>query len=148
MLILKGTIGPNGIIVKARLGLSATEAQQLRMAGRPVPPGVDLFGLVDTGSDCTCVDPPILSAVGASLAGFTFANRPALGGLTLVPHFDVSLALVHPSGNRSDDLVIRSLSVIELQLPSPGFQALFGRDVLSGRQQICDGTDNTLSLAY
>jgi hypothetical protein len=62
--------------------------------------------------------------------------------------YDASLTVVHPSGNVGDNLVLRHLSVLDLQLGPLGYQALIGRDVLAACRFSYDGPGNRFRLAY
>src|SRR5712692_2372765 len=91
-----------GPLVNVLIEVSAPRAMALRTAGQVVPQPVPLRGLIDTGADCTFVDTrhipflsqqtPAIVLVGDGKGGFTYAAQ-----------YDVSLTIVHPSGNRRDN---------------------------------------------
>jgi hypothetical protein len=58
------------------------------------------------------------------------------------------LAIVHPSGNARDNLVIRDLSVFEVSLTPLGYQVIIGRDVLAKCRFLYDGPGDEFELAY
>jgi hypothetical protein len=148
MPILSGLIDPSGLYLDVRVGLSAVEIRRRRNAGEAIPAPISLRAIIDTGADSTCVDGPSVASLGLEISGITLANRPALGGLGPVIEYDVSLTLIHPSGDPRKDFVLRAYPVIELPLGSLGFQALIGRDFLSQCQLFYDGPGNSFSLAY
>jgi hypothetical protein len=148
MPILKGLIESDGMLLDLRVALGATQAQKKRSAGQPLPAPIQIRALVDPGADCTCIDPSALAPLTPNATGVTLANVPSVGGLASVIQYDVSLTLIHPSGDARKDLVLRDHPVIELALGPLGIRALIGRDVLSHCHLFYDGTDNTFSLAY
>src|SRR5947209_6087632 len=70
-------IDAEGALVDAVVGLAAADAQALRSAGHPVPSGIPVRALVDSGAEVSCVVPQIMAPLVASglLPGrFVFAN--------------------------------------------------------------------------
>jgi hypothetical protein len=128
MPILNGQLEPDGALVDVLVGLSRPEIRRLRAAGRPVPASVALRALLDTGAECTCVDPQSLVGLLLPLKGIGLTNVPAMGGLTPAAQHDASLTVVHPAGT-SQNLVIHEHQVVELALGQLGYQMLIGRDL-------------------
>ena len=62
--------------------------------------------------------------------------------------YEVRLTVVQPSGNAALDLVLPELPVVELSLAALGYQALIGRDVLTGCRFLFDGPAGRFELGY
>ena len=145
---LRDVIRPDGAFVEVRAGWSQSSGRQLRAALRPVPPATQTQAILDTGAEMTCVDWAIITVLGLAFGGTTFANLPAHGGLTGAGVFDVSLTIVHPSGNATDNLVIPAMSVLGVSLSPVGYDVLLGRDLLANCRFLYEGPTNQFELGY
>lgn len=89
-------------------------------------------------------------AAGGSLPPlrFVFASVPALGLFGLAAEYEVTLSIVHPSGESRSNLVLRSHPVLDQPLAKLGYEGLLGRDVLNQLAFYWDGPGKLLSLAY
>ncbi len=148
MPVLRAALQSEGALVDVLVGWSAVDAQKLRAAFRPVPPAVPARALLDTGAEITCVDQALIQRLGLAFGGFLQANLPAHGGTAFYQLHDVSLTVVHPSGNPRNDLSVRTLQILEISLAPLGYEILIGRDVLARCRFLFDGTANRFSLAY
>jgi hypothetical protein len=99
-------------------------------------------GVLDTGSDVTCVSAAVLSRFALVSAGQTTTHTAA--GSSHVNLFDVSLSLLRPGGLAL--LVVEQLVVVELLNPPPGIDAFVGRDILSQLLFFHDGPQNEFTL--
>ena len=145
---LAGDLLPKGALVAIEVGLSRADVQQLRNAGRPIPATVSLHALLDTGAECTCVDPQAVATLSLPMKNIGLANIPAVGGLVPTVEYEASLSVVHPSGDSRLNLVIGALLVAELPLAGLGYRALIGRDVLLKCRFLYDGPRARFQLAY
>jgi len=148
MPVLTGIVDPDGPFVDILVGWGAKAARGLRAALKPVPPAVKVRALIDTGAEITCVDASVIQILGLPISGWTFANLPAHGGLTVSIEYDASLAILHPSGRQANNLVVPNLSIMEVPLATLGFQALVGRDVLSRCRLLYHGPKRKFRLSY
>jgi hypothetical protein len=148
MPLLKGSLGPDGALVDLLVGLSRPEVRRRRLAGNPVPAPIAIRALLDTGAECTCIDPQALTPLTLPLKGVGLANVPAAGGLVGTSQHDASLTVVHPSGTAALNLVLPEWPVCLLSLGHLGYQALIGRDVLNRFLFVYDGAGQTYTLAY
>jgi hypothetical protein len=127
-------------------GVSRPRAEALKKAGLPVPPNINVKGLVDTGASITSIDPSILKALSVISTGTIPLHTPSTKAG--VPHvanqFDVSLILVHPKAIRT----WFALPVIEAELIHQGIQALIGRDVLKCCLLTYDGEAGTFAIGF
>jgi hypothetical protein len=146
--VINGILQADGAVVEILVAPSRSKVQALQMAGSPIPAAVAARAVVDTGADCTSIDPQVLRPLGLPVKAFTLANMPAAGGRTLATQYDISLTILHPSGDRRLHLVIHDLLVVELPLGVLGYQALIGRDVLALGDFHYKGKAGSFTLTY
>jgi hypothetical protein len=145
---LTDSITSAGAIVSIEVGVGAAGIRALHTARRPVPPPRAAQALLDTGAEMTCVDSSLIRSLAIPVGGSVLVNLPAHGGLTLGTQHDVSLNIVHPSGNPYHNLVIRDLRILDVSLTYLGYQALLGRDVLATCRLLYNGPRNRFRLAW
>jgi len=145
---LNGILEPEGALVAVEIGLSRPEVQRLRNAARPIPAPVSLKALLDTGAECSCLDPAALRTLVLPLTSIGWANISAVGGLAVTPGYDASLTIVHSSGDSRLDLVIGALSLVDVALASLGYEVLIGRDILGRCRFVYDGPGGRFRLRY
>ena len=148
MPILTAALAPSGALVEVLIGLSTTSIRALRAALRPIPPPISVHALIDTGAEVTGVDSGLLQTLALPQRNFVLANLPAHGGLAISHWHDAGVTIVHPSGKRQDNLVMRSLAVLALPLAALGYQAVIGRDVLARCHFLYSGPRNRFRLSY
>lgn len=148
MPILIEHIHSDGALVDVRIGWSVARARRLRATLQPVPPAVTARSVLDTGAEVSCLDSALVQSLGLPLGGTVLVNLPAHGGITGGVLYNVSLTIIHPSGNARDNLVVRDLAVLEIGLSSLGYQMLIGRDVLKQCRFLYDGPAKRFELRY
>jgi hypothetical protein len=111
-------------------------------------PPVPARAVLDSGAEATCIDSSLVQTLGMPPKGFTLANLPTAGGLTVGTEYDISLTVLHPSGNARLHLVVSDLVVVELALGVLGYQALIGRDVLAICKFLYHGPRGRFRLSY
>jgi hypothetical protein len=149
MAVLNGALSiPDGALVDVLIGVGRPHRQFLRTSGNPIPAPIRLRGLIDSGAECTCVDEPRVRALHLPLATASLANAPSLGGLFVGSQVEAGLTILHPSGDRSQHLLIPEITIMELSLGAIHFDALIGRDVLALGLFVIDGPAGTFTLAY
>jgi len=141
-------IDPEGVLVDVEVAWSSVEVRVARQSGRPIPPSVRARALIDTGADASCLDSTIVQQLGLPFGGLSMTNVPALGGVTFSPAHDVSLTVLHPSGNNALNLVLADLLVLDLDLATVGYQVLIGRDVLAWCRLLYDGLGARFKMRY
>ena len=104
MPLISGPLLPEGALVDVEVGWSHARAKRLRMALRPVPPPLPITAMVDSGAEISCADPSITQQLGLPFGGSALANVPAQTGLNISPMHDVSLVILHPSGDPKNHL--------------------------------------------
>jgi hypothetical protein len=145
---LSGLLQPEGALVAVEVGLSQTEVRRLRSAFRPIPAAVALHALLDTGAECSCVDPRAVATLALPFANVGLANIPALGGLAPITQYEACLTIVHPSGDSRLNLVVDGLFLAEVPLAALGYEVLIGRDVLARCRFMYDGPGGRFLLRY
>lgn len=133
----------------AGIGVSNARHSALEAASQPVPPVVQVRGLVDTGASCTCVDPSVLKALLLTPTGKATVSTPTTGATPETKdQYDIGL-LVPGRLATHTPLVIPSLPVVCADLlQAQGFHALIGRDVLASCLLTYDGVSGLFTLAY
>src|SRR2546421_592043 len=145
---LTGRLAPEGAIISVELGLDRSTLRLLRTSLHPIPSPVSARALVDTGAEVTCADSSLIQALSVPVSGSVLANLPGHGGYTVGFYYDLGFTIVHPSGNLRDNLVVRSMSVLELSLAVLGYQVLIGRDLLARCHFLYSGLRNRFRLSY
>lgn len=133
----------------AYVGVSHARAAALTTASLPLPTPVTIQALIDTGASGTCVDPSVLQTLGLTPSGSVTVNTPSTGNH---PHtadqYDVSI-FVPGSLATQPPLIVPNLAVVCSELlPSQGFHALIGRDILSVCIFTYNGAAGLFTLAY
>jgi hypothetical protein len=145
---LSGLLEPEGALVAVEVGLSQAEVRRLRNVSRPIPAAVSLNGLIDSGAECSCVDPQAVATLALPFSNVGMANIPALGGLAPITQSEACLTVVHPSGDSRLNLVVDGLLVAEVPLGALGYEVLIGRDVLAKCRFVYDGPGGRFRLRY
>jgi hypothetical protein len=118
----------------------------LAAAGRALPSPVWAAGMIDTGTNVTCVTPDLLRRLGLSPTG-QGSSRTA-GGLAAVNLFEVSLS-IPPAGNAAGPMLTRhDLIVMEMPGPIPGVEVLIGMDILMDCKLLVDGPARQFTLEF
>ncbi len=139
-------ISPDGCALQILIGLHGKEMAALYAAGKPIPNPVWVRGLVDSGTDITCVAPRVMHQLGLVIAGST--STQTAGGSVNVNLFDVSLTITDPAKPSTHTLVREHLVIMELLHALPTFEALIGMDVLAQCLLILDGPGQQFTLAF
>lgn len=147
---------PDGAVVRVRVTIDRPTLLRLRLARQPVPQPVDVLALLDTGAECSCVDPSVAARAALPIYGFGFASAPGtnvkppsgFGGAGVNSLHTAGLTLLHPAGGVDQHLVVPDVIVQALPLTKLGFDALIGRDVLAACVVVYDGPAGSVTLAY
>lgn len=137
----------DGPRVRVRIHLNPKDRRHRWRQRQVIPPPVEVWALLDTGAECTCVTPGVAARLSLPVARFRMANAPGLAGLTGALVRDASFTIVHPAGGRHD-LVLPELEVTELDLAALGYDALVGRDVLARCVLTYNGPAGSFTLGY
>jgi hypothetical protein len=128
------------------IGLNAQDSTKLIAAGRPVPNPVWAIGLIDTGTNVTCIAGNILHKLGISSFGQTSTHTAS--GPASVKLFEVSLSIPPASNLPSPMLTQGNLIVMELTDPIPDVEVLIGLDILLDCRLVLDGPGRQFTLDF
>jgi hypothetical protein len=137
---------PDGPALPVRIGVDGKNMADLHATGQTIPPPLALRGLIDSGTDITCVAPWVLRQLGLVSAGSS--STQTAGGSVKVNLFDVSVTISGPAGKAGPMLVRDQLIVMELTQALPNIDALIGRDILNDCLFILDGPGKQFTLAF
>jgi predicted aspartyl protease len=138
-----------GAVVDLLVGISASDAHLLRLAGQLVPLPVAAKGLIDTGAVFSCIDSQILRQLGQEPVQKVNVVTASSGAAVVVcDQFEVSLTLVHPALARGKARLAKSLAVAELDFTGLPEDALVGQDVLAHCKFVYDGKTKHFSLTF
>jgi hypothetical protein len=115
-------------------------------AGQALPSPVWTTGVIDTGTNVTCVTPDVLQRLGLIPTGQ--GKSQTVAGEAAVNLFEVSLS-IPPAGNVAGPMLTRrDLTVMEMPSPIPGVEVLIGMDVLLDCKLLLDGPARQLTLEF
>lgn len=115
-------------------------------AGQALPSPIWTRGVVDTGSNVTCVTPSIFQRLGLLPTGQGHSHTVA--GQAAVNLFEVSLSIPPPANAAGPMLTRRDLTVMEMPSPIPGVEVLIGTDVLRDCKLSVDRRARQLTLEF
>jgi hypothetical protein len=138
-------ISDDGPITDFRVGLSPAEAKALRVDGKSIPDAVLCRGLIDTGSDCTCVAVEIIKTLGVTPTGITDAYVAGNPVPQKVQTYALGIHIVHPTGTFTLPGLI---SAPGFDMSQMGIEALIGRDVLKNCFFFYNGAANRFAMAW
>ncbi len=142
------SVGP---VVQLSVAVSGTRAATLRQAGQggAVLQPILLRNLIDSGADVTFIDTRHLPFLAGQVPTAAIVADPSSGAISFALQYDVSLTILHPSGNRRDHLIRSTLPVVDKTLVAHlGYQALIGRVVLNLCTFFYEGNAQTFTLGY
>jgi aspartyl protease len=137
---------PDGLFVDVLVGLDAQMVTDRLAAGLPVPPAVQVRGLLDTGSDVTCVHASLLSHLGAALHAPT--TTQTAGGSVRVNLFRMRVSICDARNPTGPLLMNPSLLVMEPQQSLPNAEVLIGLDILLNCKLFLDGPAGEFTLQW
>ena len=144
---LTGPLTPQGAVLDILIGLSAADVRRLRLALQPIPQPLSLQALIDTGASHTSVDAKAFQPLGLQPSNFIVVSTASASALPRA-QFEVSLRIVHPSGNSQLDLLLESVTVTDADLLPNQLPALIGCDLLALWVFKYDGPAREFTLDY
>jgi hypothetical protein len=115
-------------------------------AGQALPSPVWTTGVIDTGTNVTCVTPDVLQRLGLTPTGQGKSQTAA--GEAPVNLFEVSVSIPPPGNVAGPRLTRRDLTVMELPSPIPGVEVPVGMDILLACKLLLDGPACQLTLEF
>lgn|SRR5574337_2095263 len=139
----------NRPILNAVVGVSEARRAALEAAGQPVPGGIPIRALLDTGASASCLDPSVLGQLGLTTpTGSTLVHTPTTGSTPVSADvFDIGLLI--PGAEPSHvPLVLPTVPVTRHDFSAQGFLALIGRDILCQCVLVYNGSMGFFTLAF
>jgi hypothetical protein len=137
-------ISTDGLALTALIGLARPAMQSLTAAGMTIPRPITARAIIDTGSGVSCVSAAIISILG--IPPTSQSSTYTASGQVPVRLFDVSFSV--PSADPAVILVIPDLTIMELPVTIPRFDAVIGLDVLLQTRLIIDGPAYSFTIDF
>lgn len=144
---LKFPITPDGMICDVLIGLNGQTTKSLVSARQAISPPVPCRGLIDTGSDVTCVGSAVLRRLGL-IAPIAKTTTTTISGTVPVDLFEVSRNILNLAASQGPMLVFSDLLVMELTGSVPKLDVLIGMDALLTTRLLLDGPNKEFSLQF
>jgi hypothetical protein len=128
------------------VGHSRKALAQVLATGQPPPSPLWTTGVVDTGTNVTCITPTVLQQLGLLSTGQ--ATSHTVSGQATANLFEVSLSIPPPGGAAGPMLTRRDLTVMEMPSPIPGVEVLIGLDILLDCKLLLDGPARQFMLEF
>lgn len=130
----------NGPCIRASIEIAGFLGEQWLREGRPIPPTVKGYALIDTGASDTCIDDSLAIQVGFPITDVvnvaSASHRSSLQNV-----FPIKITLV------GLNVAIEAPTAIGAALSSQGFVALIGRDFLQHCALFYNGLNGDLTLS-
>jgi hypothetical protein len=137
----------DGLTLDVLIGLPRTRMRRLQRAGLPIPRLLTVRGIIDNGTNVTCVPSRVVAHFGlrpSVTSSTTTAAGPAPADL-----YRVSLSLSASLGTSPLMFIQPNLLVMELMMPLPGnIEVLVGRDILDACLFVSDGPRRQFTLSW
>jgi hypothetical protein len=118
----------------------------LLAAGQALPAPIWTTGVIDTGTNVTCVTPAVLQQLGLASTGQSSSQTVA--GHSAVNLFEVSVSTPPPGNVPAPMLTRRDLVVMEMPSPVPGVEVLIGLDILLDCKLVLEGPARRFTLEF
>lgn len=146
MPILSYPIDKDGYLVPVLVGLEQSALLALQAAGLPFLTPILGRGLIDSGTDITCVATAILQQY--RLQPVRTTSTTTASGQASARLFEVSFSIIPNGGQPGPLLVHPILLVMELPVVIPGIDVLIGRDILNQCKTVIDGPNSCFSIEF
>jgi hypothetical protein len=147
MATLTFPVPTDGLICDVLIGLDGKTTTTLAASGQPILAPILCRGMVDTGTEVTCVDPSVLRKLALTIP-VAKSKTGSTTGTAPVNLFRVSvnvLDLRNPSGPKQ---LLPAVLVLELPNPLTTLDVLIGLDVLLTARLFLDGPGRAFTLDF
>jgi predicted aspartyl protease len=131
------TAGP---LIQVHVATSRDFARAVGPTFRAAPP-VSVTALIDTGAQCTVLNPAVVEELALKPVGLVSVMTPTGSDV-------VSCRQFHISVHFSPELVIDNILAAEAPLIGHAFQCLIGRDVLRSGTLVYAGSENKFTITF
>lgn len=135
----------DGRSVDVLVNLDGATLRSLQAFGRPLPASVPARGLIDTGSDVSCVAPALLQQLGIPV--HSHGTTQGIGGMIPVRLFNATLFILDRGQLHLPWLAQPDLLVMELPSTLP-VEVLIGMDILLNCKMLVDGPARQFTLEF
>lgn len=137
----------DGLICDVLIGLDGRATTALAISGQPILAPIRCRGLVDTGTDVTCVASAVLRQLGLNVPIFKSKTRTTTGTAP-VDLFEASVGVLDLHNLSGPTLVLPDVLVMELSTPLTNIDVLIGLDVLLTARLVLDGPRQIFTLDF
>lgn len=127
------------------VGLNGPTMATMVAAGQPVAAPLARRGLIDTGTDVTCIASTVLQQLGLTKPVMRTTTQTAIGS-GRVNLFEVSLGILDLSNQPGPSLVVANVLVMEFPAGIVACDVLIGLDILLTTRLVLDGPAGFFSL--
>jgi hypothetical protein len=141
-------ISLDGALLDAVVLPSAARQEALVAEKIPVPAPITIRALIDTGANCSAVDPSVIFPLGLTPTGTAQVITPSTGMQPhTAPQYDIMLVIPGAPGHPPATFPTIAVLAVDL-LEAQGFHALIGRDLLADCVFIYNGATKLFTFAY
>lgn len=140
-------IQSDGLVCDVLIGLDGPTTAALAAAGQPIRAPIVCRGLIDTGTDITCVNAAILRRLGLNTPS-VHATTQTVSGSAYVDLFEVSINVLDLSQPSGPKLIFPTLRIMEPPNPLTNLDVLIGLDMLLTARLLLDGPRREFTLEF
>lgn len=137
----------DGLICDVLIGLDGKATTALAASGQPILAPIRCRGLIDTGTDATCVASAVLRQLGLSIPVAT-TKTTSTTGTAPVELFEASVGVLDLRNLSGPTLVLPDVLVMEMTQPPANLDVLIGLDVLLTARLLLDGPGQFYTLDF
>jgi hypothetical protein len=135
------------LICDVLIGLGGKATASLVASGQPILAPILCRGLVDTGTDVTCVAPSVLRRLALTVPVAKSKTRSSTGSAP-VDLFRVRVNVLDLRNLSGPKLILPDVLVMELPNPLTNLDVLIGLDVLLTARLLLDGPRREFTLEF
>jgi hypothetical protein len=137
----------DGLICDVLVELDGPTTTALATAAKPILAPILCRGLIDTVTDITCVNSPVLRRLGLNTPSVQ-ATTQTFRGTAHVDLFEVSVNVLNLSVPSGPKLIFPTLRIMEPPSPLTNLDVIIGLDVLLTARLFLDGPQREFTLEF